>query len=117
MCSFISYCRDINTNNFDLALPKYPPQLNLSATANFAIVEWFKQESMYGMSAKNSGRCREVLTRVNVWTVRQKNGHCREVPIGGGSTVIKEYYGILRSGSSNTKGFILVPGLIEWVQI
>ena len=24
-------------------------------------------------------RCREVETRVNVWTVRQKNGRCREV--------------------------------------
>ena len=52
MCSFISYCRDINTNDFDLALPKYPPQLNLSTTATFAIVERFKQESMYGLFAK-----------------------------------------------------------------
>ena len=33
------------------------------------------------------GRCREVETRVNVWTVRQKNGHCGEVAVSGGSTV------------------------------
>ena len=25
-----------------------------------AVVGWFKQESMYGLSAKTSGRCREV---------------------------------------------------------
>ena len=87
MCSFISYCRDINTNDFDLALPKYPPQLNLSTTATFAIVERFKQESMYGLFAKKSGLCREVA-------------------VSEGSTVIKEYYGILWSGSSDTKGFI-----------
>ena len=32
-------------------------------------------------------RCREVETRVNVWTVRQKNGRCGEVVVNGGSTV------------------------------
>ena len=32
-------------------------------------------------------RCREVETRVNVWTVHQKSGHCEEV-ISGGLTVI-----------------------------
>ena len=80
MCSFISYCRHINTNDFDLALPKYPPQLNLSTTATFAIVEWFKQESMYGLFAKKSGRCREVA-------------------VSESSTIIKECYGILRSVS------------------
>ena len=42
---------------------------------------------MYGLSAKKSGRCREVA-------------------VSGGSTVIKEYYGIRRSGSSNAKGSI-----------
>ena len=39
-------------------------------------------------------RCREVDTRVNVWTVRQKNGRYREVAavevvVNGGSTVCK----------------------------
>ena len=52
-----------------------------------AVVERFKQESMYGLSAKKIGRCREVA-------------------VSGGSTVVKEYRGILRSVSSNTKGFI-----------
>ena len=52
-----------------------------------AVVERLKQESMYGLSAKKSGRCREVA-------------------VSGGSTVIKEYYGIRRSGSSNAKGSI-----------
>ena len=28
-----------------------------------------------------------LFTRVNVWTVRQKNGRCREVAVSGGSTV------------------------------
>ena len=47
------------------------PWLNLSKTATFrreeshrcremAIVETYKQESMYGLSAKKSGHCREV---------------------------------------------------------
>ena len=44
-----------------------------------AVVERLKQERMYGLSAGTqisglcvevSGRCREVKTRVNVWTVR-----------------------------------------------
>ena len=51
------------------------------------VLERFKPESMYGLSTKQSGRCGEVV-------------------VSGGLTVIKEYYGILRSGSSNTKGFI-----------
>ena len=37
-----------------------------------AIVEKFKQESMYGLSFKKSGHCREISSRVNVWTVLQK---------------------------------------------
>ena len=32
-------------------------------------------------------RCREVQTRVNVWTVCQKNSRCGEVAISGCSTV------------------------------
>ena len=32
-------------------------------------------------------RCIEVKTRVNVWTVHQKGGHCEE-EISGGLTVI-----------------------------
>ena len=36
----------------------------------------------------------------------EENGRCREVAVSGGSTVVKEYHGILRSGSSNTKEFV-----------
>ena len=37
---------------------------------------------------KKTGPCREVETKGNVWTARQKkNGRCREVAVGGGSTV------------------------------
>ena len=49
-------------------------QLNLSTTATSGTEE--------------SGRCREVETRVTVCTVRQKkNGCCRDVVVNGGSTV------------------------------
>ena len=44
-----------------------------------------------GMRFNGHCCCREVLIRVNVWTVhRDKNkiGHCREVAISGGSTVV-----------------------------
>ena len=70
--------------------------LNLSATATWrtkesgrcrevAVVGWFKQESMYGLSAKTSGRCREVT--VVGWFKQEsmyglsakKSGRCREV--------------------------------------
>ena len=50
-------------------------QLNLSTMATFGTEEsghcreWFKQKSMY-----------------NVWTVRQKSGHGREVAVSGGLT-------------------------------
>ena len=50
-------------------------QLNLSIMAIFGTEEsghcreWFKQKSMY-----------------NVWTVRQKSGHRREVAVSGGLT-------------------------------
>jgi len=37
------------------------------------------------LGKEESGHCREVETRVNVWTVRQKkNGRPREVAIRGG---------------------------------
>ena len=49
---------------------------------------------MYGLSAKKvkwplkrGSHCREVETRVNVWTVCQNNGHCREVVVSKGLTV------------------------------
>ena len=34
-------------------------------------------------------RCREVETRVNVWTVRQNNGRCREVTAVEGWSLIE----------------------------
>ena len=50
-----------------------------------AIVESLKQDSVYGLSAKINGSCKEVETRFSVRTVRQeKNGRCREVAVGGG---------------------------------
>ena len=48
-------------------------QLNLSTTAT--------------LRTEESGHFREVKTRVNVWTVRQKNSRCREVAVSGGWTV------------------------------
>ena len=39
------------------------------------------------LGTEESGHCRGVEAKVNVWTVRQKNGHCREAPVGGDSTV------------------------------
>ena len=39
------------------------------------------------LGTEESGRCREVEAKVNVWTVRQTNGHCREGTVAGGSTV------------------------------
>ena len=51
-----------------------------------AVVGRLQQEWMYGLSAKKvkwplkrGSHCREVETRVNVWTVHQKSGLCREV--------------------------------------
>ena len=48
-------------------------QLNLSTTAT--------------LRTEERGRCKEVQTRVNVWTVRQKSGRCGEVAVTEGSTV------------------------------
>ena len=42
---------------------------------------------MATLGTEESGHCREVETRANVWTVGQKNGCCLEVAISGGSTV------------------------------
>ena len=39
------------------------------------------------LGTEESGHCREDKAKVNVWTVRQKNAHCREVAVAGGSTV------------------------------
>ena len=44
---------------------------------------------------------KEVETRVNIWTVRQKNGGCREVAVSGGWTVFclivyRGYYTVAR---------------------
>ena len=54
-----------------------------SGRREVTVIDGFKQESMYGMSAKKRSRCREVAdvggvqTRVSVWTVRQKSGRCK----------------------------------------
>ena len=42
---------------------------------------------MATLGTDESGRRREVKTRVNVWTVCQKSGRCGEV-ISGGLTVL-----------------------------
>lgn len=40
------------------------------------------------LGAEESGQCRQVETRANVWTVCQKNGRCRWMAASGGSTVL-----------------------------
>ena len=62
-----------------------------------AVVEKFKQEVMYGLSAgtKKSGRCREVAVVVRfkqevmygLSVGTKKSGRCRVVAVSGGSTV------------------------------
>ena len=58
-----------------------------------AVVESFMQESMYGLSAQKSGRCRgvAVVERFKQESVyglsAQKSGRSREVAVIGGSTV------------------------------
>ena len=44
--------------------------------------------TMATLGTEASGRYREVETKVNVWTVRPKNGRCGEVAVSGGSTVL-----------------------------
>ena len=39
------------------------------------------------LGTEESGYFREVETKVNVWTVRLKNGRCGEVTVGRDSTV------------------------------
>ena len=39
------------------------------------------------LGSEESGRCREVETRVSVWAVRKKSAHCGEVAVKEGSTV------------------------------
>jgi len=48
---------------------------------------------MATLGTEESGHCREVETRVNVWTVHQKNGHFREVAVSGASTVFTKLGG------------------------
>ena len=43
------------------------------------------------LGTEESGHCRDVETRVNLWTVRQKNGHCREMAVSGASAVYYYY--------------------------
>lgn len=44
---------------------------------------------MATLGTEQSNHRREVETRVNVWTVYQKKGRCREVAIIEGSTVVQ----------------------------
>ena len=44
------------------------------------------------LGKEESGHCREAETRVNVWTVRQKNGCPREVAIRGGSRLYLDFF-------------------------
>ena len=51
-----------------------------------AAVEWFKKESLYGLSAKKTGRCREVavsagLTVVFYLIVEKYVGHTKRFPV------------------------------------
>ena len=39
-----------------------------------------------GDVTEQRGLCRDAETRVNVWTVSQKSGRCREVAVSGGLT-------------------------------
>ena len=48
--------------------------------ASFSLPEWRAVKMIFFAPC----HCREVETRVNVWTVRQKNGCCREVAFSGG---------------------------------
>ena len=43
------------------------------------------------LGTEESGHCREVETIVNVWTVHQKNGHCREMAVSGALAVYYYY--------------------------
>ena len=46
----------------------------------FSIIQ-FNFSTTATLGTEQSGLCREVETRVNVWTVRQKRDRCREVEI------------------------------------
>ena len=41
----------------------------------------FNLSTMATLGTEESSHCREVETRVNEWTVHQKNCHCREVAV------------------------------------
>ena len=49
----------------------------------------------------------EVETIVNVWTVHQKNGRCREVAVGGVSTVLNECNKMGRTSRADFANFQL----------
>ena len=48
-------------------------------------------KDLVGIHLSDCCHCQEVKIRVNAWAVCQerKGSHCRDVAIGGGSTVIK----------------------------
>ena len=53
-----------------------------------AVVERFKQESMYGLSAKNSGRCKEVAI-VERWPLLEVRLYLKKVSDHGHENKLK----------------------------
>ena len=45
------------------------------------LIHWQSQNYNSHFGAVKSGRCREVQTRVNVWTVCPNSGRCREFAV------------------------------------
>ena len=56
-----------------------------------AVVERFKQESMYGLSAKNVAVVERFKQESMYGLSAKKNGRCREMAVSGGSTVTLPY--------------------------
>ena len=56
-----------------------------------AVVERFKQESMYGMSAKKVALVERFKQESMCDLSAKKSGCCREVAVSGGSTVTLPY--------------------------
>ena len=81
------YClSDFNSKKSDFLFYKVAPSPTLKHTVEHLYNGHFGDTEESGHC--RGGCCWEVETRVNVSTVRQKNGLCREVTISGGSTVL-----------------------------
>jgi len=64
-----------------------PQQQKLGTRVRVQLCIQLNLSTMATLGTEESGLCWEVETRVNVWTVHQKNGRVREVAISAGSTV------------------------------